>query len=115
MAFVVVAIALGGFTLYNLQTELSAKTNTPVNKPFQYKLNNILTFWKPLQEPKRKWGHTETMSKKMRALNRAASSNPLEQKYGAAEVSTYGYRDAAGGRITPIAPSSQLSSTTYWK
>lgn len=115
MAFVVVAIALGGFTLYNLQTEISSETNIPKNKPFGYKLNNILTFWKPLREPKRKWGATETMGKRMRAFNRAASTNPLEQKYGSAEVSTYGYRNEGGGRITPISPSSQLSSTTYWK
>ena len=108
MAFVVVAIALGGFTLYNLQTELSNKGTKADNKPFNYKLNNILTFWKPLTEPKRKWGATETYAKKMRALNRASSNNPLEQKMGTAEVTTYGYRTGGGGRITPIAPSSQL-------
>lgn len=107
------ALGLGAFTLYNLQDQIANTKNKPDNKEFNYKLNNILTFHKPLTEPKRKWMATETNNKKFRALMRASSNNPLEQKYGAAEVSTFGYRTAGGGRITPIAPSSQLAATKY--
>lgn len=113
MAFIVVAIALGGFTLYNLHTEIANKDSKPDNKGFEYKLNNILTFWKPLTEAPRKWGHTDTNYKKFKAYTRSMSNKPLEQKLGTAEVNTYNYRQGSG-KFVPIAPSSQLSATNYY-
>lgn len=123
MAFVVAAIVLGGFTLYNLSNKSSAFTTDPQrrlasdpgNAHANIKLNEMLTFYKPIVAPPRKWQATETYAKRSKAREMSASNNaPLTQKMGSAVTSVNNYRRDASGWITPIAGSKQLSSTTYW-
>jgi hypothetical protein len=122
MAFVVAALVLGGFTLYNLSNKSTSFTtdpqkrlaNDPGNAHVNIKLNELLTFWNPIKQPPRKWQATETYDKRTRAREMAGSNkSPLEQKYGSAVVSVNNYRRGSG-KMTPIAGSSQISSTTYW-
>ena len=63
MAFVVVAIALEVLPFLQPANRAFQQREQADNKPFYYKLNNILTFWKPLTEPKRNGRHGDLRQK----------------------------------------------------
>src|ERR1700678_4106111 len=103
MAFAVAAITLGGFTLYNLaQVTNSAWAMDPQkrlenvvgNKGANINYKNLMTYWKPLHDP-RQFMATRTFAKKSKARLDAVSEDPIRRRNGQRDVMKYNYRTSS--------------------
>lgn len=109
MAWVVAALALGGFTLFNLAaSENSAWVLDPQqrlqnvvgNKNADINYKNLMTYWKPLYDP-RQFQATWTYAKKVKARTDAVSSNPIKRRSGQRDIMKYNYRQGSGYGVAP--------------
>lgn len=104
MAFTVVAVMLGGFTLYNLgatgattaftldpQQRLAAVVG---NKHANINYAQVLTQWEPLMRPNPD-NSTNTMYRKFKAKTDSVSTDPLRRQRGLNNIKKYNYRQGS--------------------
>jgi hypothetical protein len=109
MAFAIAALALGGFTLYNLgmatdsgwaldpQERLARVTG---NKGVNINYKQIATYWKPLLDP-RKFTATETLAKRVRARLGSLSTDPIVARTSKRDLIKFNYRLGSGYSAGP--------------
>jgi hypothetical protein len=109
MAFAIAAIALGGFTLYNLgmatdsgwaldpQEKLAKVVG---NKGVNINYKNIMTYWKPLTDPRR-FTATETYAKRVRARLGILSPDPITARTSKRDLIKFNYRLGSGYSAGP--------------
>lgn len=108
-AFTVTALALGGFTLYNLfnatdsswaldpQTRLE---NVVGNKNANINYKNLISYWRPLRDPTR-FQATSTYERRMMARVNSMSENPARRRKGQRDIIKYNYRLGSGYGVAP--------------
>ncbi len=110
MAFAVAAIALGGFTIYNLTGAGSELSNMDPAQRFQNIAGNkhakinysfLVSQHRPISDP-RNHRATHTFHKRVKARTDSIHPNPNKRKNGTRDMAKYDYRRGSRYMAAPI-------------